>query len=302
MNVWVRIIKRAAVDWFNDDMPTLGAGLAYYALFSLAPLLLIALAILGMVYGGPAAQQHVIDQLDDLVGREAGSAMESLLASAQQARTSGLTLVAVVILLISACGAFVTLEGGIIAIWKQESRSRSGVLHLLRVYLFAAIAVICTAAVLMASLILNTMLYKVAHLLRAGSVPGEVWLWQGVNLVVSTLFIGLVCATIYKFMPEAPVRWSDVWAGALIAAVLFNIGKHVFGLYLSRAGVTSVYGAAGSLVVLLLWVYYSSMIFFFGAEVTHAYAHEVGSMHVVTVQNFRRAAGRATADATPRGT
>lgn len=278
MNVWVRIIKRAAVDWFNDDIPTQGAALAYYALFSLAPLLLIALAILGMVYGGQAAQQHVIEQLDDLVGKEAGTAMAGLLASAQQARNSGLTIVAIVVLLISACGAFVTLEGGIIAIWKHESRSHSGILHFLRVYLFAVIAVICTAAVLMASLILNTVLYKVAHLLPAGSVPGQVWLWQGVNFIITTIFIGLVCAAIYKLMPEAPVRWSDVWAGALIAAVLFNIGKHVFGLYLSRAGVTSVYGAAGSLVVVLLWVYYSSMIFFFGAEVTYAYAHEAGSM------------------------
>jgi membrane protein len=286
MSVWVRIIKRAAVDWYNDNIPTLGAALAYYTLFSLAPLLLIALAILGVVYGGSSAQQHVVEQLDKLVGKETGSAMGSLLLSAQQARTSGLTVVAIVVLLISACGAFVTLQDGIMAIWKHENHSYSGILQFLRVYLSAVIGVIATAIVLMASLILNTALYKVVHLLPAGSVAGEVWVWQAVDFVVSTAFIGLVCASIYRFMPEAPVTWRDVWAGALIAALLFNIGKHVFGLYLSHAGVTSVYGAAGSLVVVLLWVYYSSMIFFFGAEVTHAYAHEAGSMR--RSQAFRR--------------
>src|SRR5207237_10530371 len=105
-----------------------------------------------------------------------------------------------------------------------------------------------------------------------------VWIWHAINFIASTGFVSLVCAAVFKWMPEARVSWRDVWAGAILTGLLFAFGKHLFGLYLSRAGVTTVFGAAGSLVVILLWVYYSSMIFFFGAEVTHAHAHEVGSL------------------------
>jgi membrane protein len=204
--------------------------------------------------------------------------MESLLTSAQAARSSGVTILAIGVLLVSASGAFVALQDGISAVWKEESRGYSGVWHFVRVRILSILAVIGTAVVLMASLILNAVLSWVAHWIPPSSLPQGIWIWQGVNLLVSVGLVTLVSAAIFKFMPEAPVTWRDVIGGAFLTGVLFAVGKHLFGFYLGYAGVTTMFGAAGSLVVILLWIYYSSVLFFFGAEVTHAYAHEAGSL------------------------
>lgn len=278
ISAWARILKRAALGWAADSIPTFGAALAYYGLFSLVPLLVIALAVVGFVYRGPESREHVVTQLENLVGKPAGDAMEHLLENAERASSSGLTILAIGVLLVSASGAFVALQDGINAVWKKESRSYSGILHFLRVRLLSILAVIGTAAVLLASLILNAVLYMLARLVPPSSLPQVIWIWQTINLLTSIALVSGVCAAIYKFMPEARVAWRDVWAGSVLTGVLFAAGKHLFGFYLSHAGVTTVFGAAGSLVVILLWVYYSSVIFFFGAEVTHAYAHEVGSL------------------------
>ena len=279
------LLKRAAGDWFDDQAPTLGAALALYTVFSLAPLLIITVSIAGLVFGREAAQGQIFDQLRSLVGEASAGAMQDVVQNANSTPATGLvaTLIEFVTLIVGVSGVFGQMQTSLNFIWDVQSKPGRGILGLLqdRVLSFGFILVV--GFLLLISLLLTTAIAFIAEWF-GGIVPGIEMLIQASNAILSLAVITLLFAMIFKFLPDAKIAWRDVWIGALITAALFTVGKEVLGLYLGKSGVGSSYGAAGSLIVLLLWVYYSAQIVFFGAEFTKVYANRFGS-HVVPAEN-----------------
>ena len=279
------ILKKAAWDWMEDQAPTLGAALAYYTVFSLAPLLIIAIAIAGLVFGPDAAQGQIFDQLRGLLGEAGAKSMQDLVENANAKPAAGIfaTFIGLVTLLFGASGVFGQLQTSLNAIWGVQPKPGRGVLGIIQDRILSFGFILVVGFLLLVSLLLTAAIAFVGEWF-GGMVPGMEFLIQILNSVLSLAVITLLFAMIFKFLPDAKIAWHDVWIGALITAALFTVGKFALGLYLGKSGVDSSYGAAGSLIVLLLWVYYSSQILFFGAEFTQAYANRFGS-HVAPADN-----------------
>jgi len=268
------LLKDTAAAWSGDYAPSMGAALSYYTLFSIAPLLLIVIAIAGFVFGAEAARGEIFGQLAGLVGADGAKAVEGLLQAADRPRQGMIaTIVGIATLLIGATTVFGELQNALDRIWRAPAREKSsGWWNLLRTRLLSFGMILGIAFLLTVSLVLSAAL----------SALGK-W-WGGVEVVAHILEVVLsfglttvLFALIYKFIPRVHVAWHDVWIGAGVTSILFAVGKLLIGLYLGKASVASSFGAAGSLVVLMLWVYYSAQIFLFGAEFTWVYAHEHGS-------------------------
>ena len=272
------ILKTAGSEWMEDQAPTLGAALAYYTVFSLAPLLIIAIAIAGLVFGQEAAQGQIFDQLRGLLGEASGKAMQDMVQKANAQPATGLiaTLTGVVMLLFGASGVFGQLQTSLNAIWDVQPKLGRGILGIIQDRILSFGFILVVGFLLLVSLLLTAGIALVAQWF-GGMIPGMETLAQILNFVLSLALITMLFAMIFKFLPDAKIAWHDVWIGAFITAALFTMGKFALGLYLGKSGVDSSYGAAGSLIVLLLWVYYSSQILFFGAEFTQVYANRFGS-------------------------
>jgi membrane protein len=279
------ILKKAGSDWMEDQAPTLGAALAYYTVFSLAPLLIIAIAIVGLVFGQEAAQGQIFEQLRGLLGEASAKAMQDMVQNANAKPATGVvaTLIGVVTLLFGASGVFGQLQTSLNAIWDVEPKPGRGILGLVRDRILSFGFILVVGFLLLVSLLLTAAVAVVAQWF-GGMLPAMETLAQILNFALSLAVITLLFAMIFKFLPDAKIAWHDVWIGAFITALLFTVGKFALGLYLAKSGVGSSYGAAGSLIVLLLWVYYSSQILFFGAEFTQVYANRFGS-HVAPTDN-----------------
>ena len=279
------MLKKAASAWMEDQAPTLGAALAYYTVFSLAPLLIIAISIAALVFGREAAQGQIFDQLRDLLGDAGGKAMQDMVQNANAKPATGLvaTLIGFLTLLFGASGVFGQLQTSLNAIWGVQPKPGRGVLGIVRDRFLSFGFILVVGFLLLVSLFLTALIAFVGHWF-SGMAPGMETLAQILNSVLSLAVITLLFAMIFKFLPDAKIAWRDVWIGALITAALFTAGKFALGLYLGKSGVASSYGAAGSLIVLLLWVYYSAQILFFGAEFTQVYANRFGS-HVRPTDN-----------------
>ena len=269
----------------EDQASTLGAALAYYTVFSLAPLLIIAIAMAGLVFGQEAAQGQIFEQLRGLLGEASAKAMQDMVQDANAKPATGVvaTLIGVVTLLFGASGVFGQLQTSLNAIWDVEPKPGRGILGLVRDRILSFGFILVVGFLLLVSLLLTAAVALVAQWF-GGMLPAMETLAQILNFVVSLAVITLLFAMIFKFLPDAKIAWHDVWIGAFITALLFTVGKLALGLYLGKSGVGSSYGAAGSLIVLLLWVYYSSQILFFGAEFTQVYANRFGS-HVAPADN-----------------
>jgi membrane protein len=275
-----RLVKQAAVAWNDDNATTLGAAIAYYTVFSLAPLLLMAISMASLLVGEEQAQSGIGDQIRHTLGPVTADAITAMLQSTQRAGGNvGVTLLGGATLLIGASGAFVQLQEALNLIWKTAAKPRRGnfLVYFLRNRLLSFAAVLGTGFLLLVSLIVSTILAAAEHWLASASFAGEAALWHGLFMLVSLGFVTLLFAWIFKLLPDVPIAWRDVWLGAFLTAVLFTGGQHLIGLYLGQSSVASAYGAAGSLVVVLLWVYYSAQIVLFGAEFTHVYANTHGS-------------------------
>jgi membrane protein len=276
---WKRVLKNAAIAWSNDRCSTLGAALSYYALFSLAPLLLITIGIIGIVFHAESARSGVIDQLREAAGAQTAEAIDSILKSAGKAGGTTATVFGIVLLLFGAIGVFVELQDALNQIWRTSRPRASGTWGWVRIRLLALAAVFTTGLLLLASLAVSSVVEGVSSQVeKMWDLPGGAGLWRGVSLGVTFAFVVLLCALVFRFLPNTRVTWRDVWGGALLTGVLFALGKYLFSIYLGHVAVTSMYGAAGSVVLILVWVYYSAQILLFGAEVTHAYAKEAGSL------------------------
>jgi membrane protein len=284
--VWP-LLKQTVSEWVDDNVPALAAALAYYTLFSIAPMLIIAIAVAGLVFGQEAAHGQIQAQLQGLLGDAGAKVVEDMVASASKPGSGILaTLVGVSVLAFAATGVFVQLQDSLNTIWKVKKKPMNGVLAFLRQRLLSFAMVLGIGFLLLVSLVLSAAL-SAAGTFLVGLVPGWEAVLQVVNLAVAFAVTTLLFAMIYKVLPETRVAWSDVWLGAAVTSLLFSLGKLGIGLYLGKSSVSSSYGAAGSFAVLLLWVYYSSQLLFLGAEFTQVYAHWRGS---------RRAARSTQAD------
>jgi membrane protein len=275
---WWGLIKQVATSWLDDYVPSMGAALAYYTMFSLAPLLLIAVSVAGLVFGEDAARGEILAQLQGLMGERGASALQDLLASAR-GPAEGLTATAVglVLLLVGASTVFAELQDALDRIWRVQGRLRkSGWFTLVRARLMAFGMVLAVGFLLIVSVGISVMLAAVSR--RLDPVFGS---WQAVaevgNAVGGFVLVAFMFGLIYKVMPRQRVLAADVWLGALLAALLFTGGKYVIGAYIGRSDVASGFGAAGSLAVVVLWVYFSAQILLVGAEFTCVYARTFGS-------------------------
>lgn len=271
-----KLIKEAFGEWQQDKASMLAAALAYYTVFSIAPLLVIAIAIAGAIFGQDAAQGEIVSQINQLVGQEGAEAIETILANADRPQLGSLaSIISVVVLFIGASGVFAQLQEALNTVWNVQAKPNAGIWEFIRKRLLSFGMVLAIGFLLLVSLILSAMLSGISKL-EINLLPGLTPLWQLVNFAVSFGLITLLFALIYKYLPDAKIRWKDVWIGATITALLFTIGKFLIGLYLGRGSLGSAYGAAGSLIVFLAWVFYSAQILLFGAEFTQVYARKYG--------------------------
>lgn len=275
-NFW-KMLRETVDDWLEDKVPRMGAALAYYAVFSVAPLLLIAIGIAGVVFGEQAAQKELHKQIGNTVGAPVAGAIEDILGNVHR-RGGGFlgTAIGVVILLFGASGVFSELQDALNTIWRVKPRPGSGIWGVIRDRLLSFLVVLGTGFFLLASLVLSAVLQGLESFAGEGSAGGG-WLWWVVNVAVSFAVEAVLFALLYKLLPDTDVGWRDVWPGAVIAALLFAVGKYAISVYLVKGAVVSAFGAAGSVIVILTWVYYSSQILLFGAEFTRVHARHRGS-------------------------
>src|SRR3954463_9006514 len=268
------LFKDTANSWSADYAPSMGAALSYYTLFSIAPLLLIAIAIAGFIFGAEAARGQIFEQLAGMVGPDGAKAIEGMIAAADQPK-QGLvaTIIGIVTLILGATTVFGELQNAMDRIWRAPAREQiTGWWNLIRTRLLSFGMVLGIAFLLTVSLIFSAAVSALGKWWGVGEAIGHV-----LELAISFGLVTVLFALIYKFIPRVHVAWRDVWIGAAVPSALFAIGKFAIGLYLGKSSVASAFGAAGSLVVLMVWVYYSAQIFLFGAEFTWVFAHEHGS-------------------------
>jgi len=304
---WAKRLKivliRSLTSWVNHRAASKGAALAFYTLFSMTPILVLAIALAGYIFGAEAAQGEIVAQIQGLVGPNGAQAIQALLAAARDP-VSGLvaTLIASVLLLLGATSVFAELKDSLDELWGIDKPHQSAFSVLLSTRLLSFGMVLVLAFLLLVSLVVSAalaMLERYAH----GALRSSAAILATLSSIVSFGVIACMFAVIYKTLPEAPLSWRDVWIGAAFTAGLFSLGKYAIGLYLGNSGVASSFGAAGSLIALLLWVYYSAQIFFLGAEFTRQYALWFGSLQHerLRVEERERLAAECAARKDPWG-
>lgn len=272
------LIRNSITTWVDDYAPSMGAALAYYTLFSIAPLLIIAIAVAGLVFGEEAARGQIVGQIRGLIGQEGAMAVQGLPRSAR-APAQGIVaiVVSVVTLVIGATTVFAELQSDLDRIWRVSAPAEeNGIWTLLRTRLLSFGLVLGVGFLLLVSLVVNAAVAAFGKWWD-GYFAGWEAVLHALDFIISFAITTLLFAMIYKLMPRARIAWRDVWVGAAVTAFLFEIGKFLIGLYLGKTSVASGFGAAGSLVVLLVWVYFAAQIFLLGAEFTWVYSNDYGS-------------------------
>ena len=275
--------KSTITQWIEDEPFQLAAALSYYTLFSLAPLMIIVIAIAGFAFGREAAQNQIVETLQGMVGQDSAKAIQDMIQNASNESKKGIvsTVFGVIALLFGAGGVVGQLQTSLNKIWGVTTKPGQGIRGFVRQRFVSFSMVLAIGFLLLVSLAVSAFLTGLSKWM--GSLFGGIAvLAHALDLFVSFVFVTALFAMIYKFLPDVRIQWRDVWIGAALTSFLFTIGKFLIGLYLGTSGVSSTYGAAGSLITVLLWVYYSSLIFFLGAEFTQVYASQYGSGVVPT--------------------
>jgi membrane protein len=275
-----QLIKTAGSNWSDDKASRLGAAIAYYTVFAIPPLLVIVIFVASLVFDENRVRSQLMDQVGGMVGEQGAGSIGSALDKIGSHKSGIIaTVIAAATLILTATGLFVELQSSLNTIWGVQAKGGLGVWGFIRDRLLSFAMVLGIGFLLMVSLVVSAVLAALGKYL-AGLVPGLDWVWMLVNVGVSIGVITLLFAMIFKVLPDLRIAWRDVWVGALLTAILFTAGKFALGLYLGKNSTVSAYGAAGSLVLILLWVYYSAQILFFGAEFTQAYAARCGTQLV----------------------
>ena len=281
-NIWT-MLKETVNGYIEDNALSRGAAIAYFTVFSIAPMLVICIAIAGLVFGPKAAQGAIVDQLQGLMGQQGAEAIQAMIASASNKSSSvWATVIGLVTLLVTATGVFGEMQASLNAIWKATPKG--GVSAILRARAASLGLIAALGFLLIVSLVASAALTAMGVYLNS-FLPGAKMLLQAVNFVVSFLLISVLFAAVYKILPDRQLAYRDVAVGAVATAFLFTVGKTLIGLYIGSSSVASSYGAAGALVIVLLWIYYSSQIFLLGAEFTKVWASHHGSAEAFAAAN-----------------
>lgn len=292
----INLFKQTGKRFFAKDTFEMGAALAYYTVFSIAPLVLIAISVAGMVFGEQAAQGRITEEIRGAAGDTIAQAIEKTLQSTRDAGGStAASIIGIAILLFGASGVFVQLQNSLNTIWEVPAKETGGVWGFIRTRLLSFAMVLGIGFLMLVSLVISTALTAMSNYLA----PGQTAVFQVINQLISFVVITALLAAIFKFLPDTRVSWRDVWIGAAVTAILFIVGKYLLGLYLAKGSVASAYGAAGSLVIILVWVYYASQILLFGAQFTQVYA-TTGRPESQPAAEGRPAPERAAADVSAR--
>jgi membrane protein len=274
--VWL-LAKNTIKEWQEDKALRLGAALSYYTIFSLTPLLMIVIAIAGIVFGNDVARDRIMAELNGLLGNQGASAIGEMLQQQQHEPAKNLiaTIIGFVTLLICATGVVGELQDALNTIWNVEGKSSSGIIGMLRQRLFSLGMILGIGFLLLVSLVFSAILTGVASYWKAAAF------FEVLNFVLSLVVITALFAALFKFLPAVKIPWRTVWIGAFVTALLFTVGKTLIGLYLSKSAVASSFGAGGSLVIILVWVYYNAQILFLGAEFTQVYSKHLSEQNPV---------------------
>jgi membrane protein len=273
----LEMVKLTYTDWSNDKAPRMGAALAYYTIFSLAPLLVIAISIAGLVFGAQAVQGQIMGEIQGLIGPDSAKAVQAMIQSAHKPANSTIaSIMWFIVLLIGASGVFTEMQDALNAIWDVDTNAKSGWWNFLKGRFLSFGMVLGIGFLLLVSLVLSAGLTAMSNYLE-NSVAIPAALLHSLDFLFSVLFITALFGMIFKLLPDAHIPWSDVWVGATITSVLFTIGKFLIGFYIAKSVTASAYGPAGSLVIIVAWIYYSAQLLYFGAEFTHVYSQEYGS-------------------------
>lgn len=263
-------------EWINDRASRKGAALAFYTVFSLAPILILSIAIAGMFFGKEAASGEIYFQVRGLLGADAAKAVEAMIQNASQPGAGLIaTVIGMVTLFLGATTALAELKDGLDQIWHAPPEKTRGFWYFMRKRMLSVGMILSLGFLLLVSLVLSAVVSALAR--RWGPADATATLIQGVNFLFSFVMVTLLFAMIYKILPAVHIAWRDVIVGSVITALLFSVGKMAIGIYLGNSAVASTYGAAGSVILVLIWVYYSAQIFLLGAEFTKIYAHKYGS-------------------------
>jgi membrane protein len=274
-NAWT-LIYESVNDWMNDRASRKGAALAFYTVFSLAPIIILSIAIAGMFFGQEAARGEIFEQVQGLLGADAARAIQAMVQNASRPGAGIIaTLIGVVTLFIGATTALAELKDGLDQIWRAPPEKTQGIWYFLSKRLLSVGLILSLGFLLLVSLVLSAVVSALARMWGPADLTGTVI--QALNFLFSFGLVTLLFAMIYKILPSVRIAWRDVLIGALVTALLFTIGKLGIGIYLGNSAVSSSYGAAGSIILVLVWVYYSAQIFLLGAEFTKVYAHRYGS-------------------------
>jgi membrane protein len=284
------ILKQTVLNFFQDDSFSYASSIAFYTIFSLPAILIISLSVGATFYERDVVQRELINQIARLVGTESASDIEEILINATMDSTGTIAkIVGVATLIFSATTVFISLQTSINKIWGIKPKPQRGFIKYLIDRLLSLAMVITLGFLLLVSLIIDTMLMVFQNGMAKIMAGWALYIVSAMNIFISLAFITLIFAMMFKVLPDAKIKWRDVWVGSLVTTALFTAGKYLIGFYLGNSSVNSAYGAAGSLVVILIWVYYSTVIFLFGAELTSVYAEKTGSEitpyhHAVKVQ------------------
>jgi len=274
MQPW-KLAKETVSNFMADGALSQGAAIAYYTIFSIAPVLVIAIAVAGLAFGADAAHGAIVDQLGGLMGAQSADAIQTMIKSASNHKSGVVaTILGIGTLIVTASGVFGQMQSALNLIWKAEPKT--GISRLVRARIVSLGLVAALGFLLMVSLVVSAAVSVLDTYLN-GFLPGGHILLQALSFLFSVLLIGVLFAAIYKVLPDTQIAWRDVVTGALVTSVLFTVGKSLIGFYIGRSNIASSYGGAGALVIVLLWIYYSSQIFLLGAEFTHVYAETHGS-------------------------
>jgi membrane protein len=275
-SIWL-LLKDSAIAWDNDNIGQQGAALSFFTVFSLSPLLIIVIVLSSFIFGQDAVSGHLVSQIRGLIGIEGASFVQSLITNAYKSDSSVLAAIfSVVMLLLGASAVFIQLRVSLNTIWRVQQKPMGTILAFLRVRLLSFVMILGIGFLLLVSLILSAVLAAMGDYLSnlLAILMGLVSL---LDFIISFVGITVIFALMFKFVPDASLKWKDVWVGAAVTSLLFSIGKLVIGLYLGNGAIGSIFGAASSLVIIMLWAFYSSQIFLFGAEFTRLYAIRFGS-------------------------
>lgn len=271
------VLNEAAMNFAGDDAPRLGAALAYYTVFSIAPLILITITLAGAIFGEEAARGEVFARMRGLIGHTGAEVVNEMVKDASRTDAGAIAaLLGIVALLFGASGAFAQLRAALNTIFRVEPKESPIVMGFIKERFLSIATVLVIGFLLLVALVVDTGISAAGDYMEHRLRGGE-GVWHVVELVVSTIMVTALFAFIFRYMPDIRIPWRDVWFGAVMTAVLFSIGKFALGLYLGKKAPESTQSAAGALIVLLLWVYYSAQILFFGAELTWTYSRRLGS-------------------------